>query len=112
MQPGEESLKPDSRGRVTPGRQNSRFESESPPLESWWVSEVRLRIEARPAPFPSTGQFFPVSQIAKARFFDNSLVVLTTGTHPAPGRYALRYGKAITRRDRITAALTALIEPS
>jgi hypothetical protein len=81
--------------------------------------EIRVRAEIGvegitlfKAPFPSTGQFFPVSQIAKARLFDNSLVVLTTETHPAPGRYALRFGKALTRRDRITAALTALIAPS
>jgi hypothetical protein len=60
------------------------------------------------APAPAPGQFFPAGQITNARLFKNSLVVLTTDSHPAPGRHAVRFGKAVNRHEDITAALAAI----
>lgn len=49
---------------------------------------------------------FTAAQIASARLHGGTLVIQTIKSHPKPGRYVLRYGKLVTPRDALIAALT------
>lgn len=71
------------------------------------ASITNTGITLHAGPLCGAARHFPAAQIRSARLLPSALVIQTVKDHSEPGRHVLRFGKLVTPRPALEAALAA-----